>query len=206
MRTQRNKETYMKVLLLGPERPAFIDFLRQSGDEPKRWEDALTEDSPVLRDTDYLVSYGYRHILSQRVLDLFPDKALNLHVAYLPWNRGADPNFWSLLECSPKGVTIHALDAGIDTGDILFQEEVAILDEDTLKTSYQRLSDTIERLFYATWAQIRSGSAPRVRQPAGGSFHLKKHRAAYEHLLVSGWDTPVRDLVGKALSGPRPTL
>ena len=37
----------------------------------------------------FLVSYGYRHILRKNVLDLFPDRAVNLHIAYLPWNRGA---------------------------------------------------------------------------------------------------------------------
>ena len=44
-------------------------------------------------------------------------------MSYLPWNRGADPNFWSILEDTPKGVTIHIMDESIDTGDILYQKD-----------------------------------------------------------------------------------
>ena len=46
---------------------------------------------------DFIVSYGYRHILSKNILDLLPNKIINLHISYLPYNRGADPNFWSFM-------------------------------------------------------------------------------------------------------------
>ena len=50
-----------------------------------------------------LVSFGYRFILPGDLLARFPDRAVNLHIAYLPWNRGAHPNVWSAYEGTPAG-------------------------------------------------------------------------------------------------------
>ena len=68
---------------------------------------------------DFLISYGYKFILKNDILSLFKKAAINLHISYLPYNRGSDPNFWSFMENSPKGVSIHYMDAGLDTGDII---------------------------------------------------------------------------------------
>ena len=86
---------------------------------------------------DALVSYRYRHILKGDVLGAFPDRAWNLHISLLPWNRGADPNLWSFLERTPKGVTIHHMDEGLDTGDLVAQRELHFdLDAHTLDSAY----------------------------------------------------------------------
>ena len=134
----------MNILLLGPYRKDIIDFLSSFGDKVTTTEAPLTDDSEYLCKTDFIISYGYRHILKKEILDRFPNKAINFHISLLPWNRGADPNLWSFIENTPKGVTIHYLDYGIDTGDILAQQEVNYVSEDTLRISYERLSKTIE--------------------------------------------------------------
>eukprot|EP00392_Amoebophrya_sp_AT5.2_P019205 g19951.t1 len=63
---------------------------------------------------DYCVSYGYRHIIRTPVIEGMFDRKriINLHISYLPYNRGADPNLWSILERTPPGVTIHHIDEG----------------------------------------------------------------------------------------------
>ena len=188
----------MNILLLGPYRENFIDFLSSFGDQVATREAPLTGDSECLCNIDFIISYGYRHILKKDVLDNFLKKAINLHISLLPWNRGADPSFWSFLEDTPKGVTIHYLDSGIDTGDILAQQEVDYMSEDTLRTSYERLSKTIEELFRRVWPNIRSGKQKSIPQPKGGSYHRLSDRSAFEYLLTKGWDTPVAGLVGKA--------
>jgi methionyl-tRNA formyltransferase len=95
-------------------------------------------------------------------------------------------------------VTIHYVDHGIDTGDIIVQKEVAFQPEETLKSSYRKLSVALEQLFMQTWPDIRAGNLKAKPQPAGGSFHRLKDRLAIEHLLYKGWDTPVAALIGKA--------
>ena len=45
-------------------------------------------------------------------------------MSYLPYNRGAHPNFWSFVNNTVKGVTIHEIDQGIDTGKIILQKSI----------------------------------------------------------------------------------
>ena len=71
---------------------------------------------------DLVISFGYRHIISQEQIDSSIAPIINLHVSYLPWNKGVHPNFWSHFDCTPSGVTIHEVDAGIDTGNIIYQK------------------------------------------------------------------------------------
>ena len=196
----------MNILLLGPYRKDLIDFLSSFGNKVAITEAPLTGDSECLCNIDFIISYGYRHILKKDILDKFLNKAINFHISLLPWNRGADPNLWSFLEDTPKGVTIHYLDYGIDTGDILAQQEVKYVPEDTLRTSYERLSKTIEELFRRVWPNIRSGKQKSTPQPYGGSYHHLSARARFEYLLTKGWDTPVADLIGKARMGSENVL
>lgn len=189
----------VKILFLGPLQEDLVKFMESFGDDVIQTEQGITLEDENLRQADFIVSYGYRHILNRLVIQSIEQRAINLHISYLPWNRGADPNLWSFLEDTPKGVTIHYLNEGIDTGDILVQEEVAYLAGDTLRTSYDRLSFSIENLFKKFWPFIRLGEWKAQPQPAGGSMHYKKDRVKYDYLLqAKGWETPVLEVLGKA--------
>lgn len=160
-------------------------------------------DEAVLNNTmpDFIISYGYRHIIKEWVINRYPDKIINLHISMLPWNRGADPNFWSFIDDTPKGVSIHYVDKGIDTGDIIAQKEVFFQGEHTLKTSYDKLQDEIQLLFRSKWKDIKSGNIERKKQTGNGSFHKSKDKEPLLHLLPKGYDTPVAFLIesGKKL-------
>jgi methionyl-tRNA formyltransferase len=92
-----------------------------------------------------IISYNYRYIISEEILRHF--KIVNLHISYLPFNRGAHPNIWSHLENTLKGVTIHYIDKGIDSGDIIAQKRVVLNENLTLKESYKKLHFHIQMLF-----------------------------------------------------------
>lgn len=164
------------------------------------FSDEITKELILHINPEFLISYNYRYIIKKEVINLLVNRAINLHISFLPWNRGADPNLWSFLEDTPKGVTIHHIACGIDTGDIITQRTVDFEAGDTLKTSYYRLSKTITDIFCETWPYIRKGKIKSFKQPAGGTYHRKQDRAHFEHLLTKGWDTPVADLIGKALN------
>jgi len=191
----------MKVLLLGPERPSIEACIRSYQDSMVRTEDPLALGDPVLNGVEFIVSYGYRHLIRPEVLARFGNRAVNLHVSMLPWNRGADPNLWSFLEDTPKGVTIHVLDAGLDTGPIIAQREVAAEAYDTLRTSYLRLCVEVEMLFCELWPAMRADAVEPVPQKGEGTLHRVADRLAYESLLTHGWETPVAGLTRKALGG-----
>ncbi len=115
------------------------------------------------------VLFGYK--LRPELLEMMPRGCVNLHPALLPYNRGAHPNVWSLVEGTPCGVTLHYMDAGIDTGDIIAQREVDADPADTGRSLYEKLERAALELFRDTWPLIRAGNAPRTPQPIGGSHH-----------------------------------
>ncbi|OGL45292.1 MAG: hypothetical protein A2161_04525 [Candidatus Schekmanbacteria bacterium RBG_13_48_7] len=191
----------MKVLLLGPVGSPLVSIIRDSYCEPIEFEDKIDKQFLVNRTIDFVVSYRYRHILAKDIIDYLNGKIINLHISFLPWNRGSDPNLWSFLEDTPKGVTIHHIDEGIDTGDIIAQKQLYFDPEiDTLTTSYLTLNKEIVSLFNQYWPRIMCGESQRHKQHNSGSFHRTKDKKEFEFLLKNtGWNTPVRELIGKAL-------
>ena len=188
----------MNILHLGPDDPQLINILKKYNDRILSTQEKIDIYSRIILDIDFIVSYRYRHIIRKPVLDKFQKRAINIHISLLPWNKGADPNLWSFLEDTPKGVSIHYLDEGIDTGDILVQKKIEFTNQDTLGTSYQKLSELAYQLFESYWSEIREQQIEPKRQSEAGSFHYSKERLKYEHLLRLGWDTPIHELIGKA--------
>lgn len=187
----------MRILILGYTPSPLEEAIILSGCSVASSNAPL--DDQILSQSDFIISYGYRHIIKQNVLDRFPSRIINLHVSYLPWNRGADPNLWSFLEDTPKGITIHYMDAGIDTGDIIHQEEVEMGSNETLGTSYAKLQDAMLEAFKRIWPSIMNGTAGRHPQKGKGTYHRLADKAPYAHLWSEqGWNTPVKRLAGKA--------
>ncbi len=184
------------VLFLGPADAPLLAWLREREARVAQTAAAVSAASLAADGHDFLVSYGYRHILRPEVLALFPGRAVNLHISLLPWNRGADPNLWSFVEDTPKGVSIHYLDEGVDTGDLIAQQELRF-DEpgETLASTHAALCAAVEALFREFWPAIREQRCPRRPQAPGGSLHRSRDRERLAPLLRLGWETPVAELV-----------
>jgi methionyl-tRNA formyltransferase len=155
-----------------------------------------------VQEADFVISYGYRHIIRKPHISRFGDRLINLHISHLPWNRGADPNLWSFIDGTPKGVSIHIVDEGLDTGPILIQREVHV--SGTLATSYQQLRDGMRALFAESWKAIRAGALmPRPQERASGSHHRSADKQDIWARLPLGFATPIVDVeaLGQALRG-----
>jgi methionyl-tRNA formyltransferase len=191
----------MNVLVLGKIPSPLVPIIRDSGCMVTEGSEHVDGDYLRRNAIDFLVSYGYRYIFQKSVIDQLKGKIINLHISLLPWNGGADPNFWSFLENTPKGVTIHYVGDGLDTGDIISQLEIFFDEQyNTLRTTYEKLSQQMVKLFKNSWPNILSGNVMRTKQPSFGSFHRLKDKERFNYLLAEkGWDTPVKDLIGKAL-------
>ena len=178
------------ILFLGDRESPLFEWLKSLGESVIQTSEKITPEFIDSNCIIFLVSYGYRHILRKNILELLPNSAINLHISYLPWNKGADPNFWSFLEDTPKGVTIHYLNEGVDTGDIIIQKEVKFnTKQETLATSYEKLQETIQDLFKQNWKDIKSGKCQRQKQVGNGSLHKVKDKEGMSHLLIDGWNT-----------------
>jgi len=124
---------------------------------------------------DLGLSVFFGHILKEGFLSLFPQGCINLHPAYLPYNRGQYPNVWSIVEDTPAGASLHYIDAGIDTGAIIGRRKVDVEPIDTGKTLYHKLERASVDLLIEMWPQIRSGQATKVVQDSSeGTYHRTK--------------------------------
>ncbi len=192
-----------KILFLGPSDSPLIHWLRGKDEKITQTAEKISPEFILENDFSFLISYGYRYILGKNILNKFPDKAINLHISYLPWNRGTDPNFWSFIENTPKGVTIHYLDEGVDTGDIIVQRAVQFdSKKETLATSYQQLHATIQQLFKENWQDIKTGLCHRKKQIGNGSTHKAKDKEPFLYLVKDRWNTSISVLEKSELKKP----
>ena len=193
----------MTILFLGPETSPLIAWLKAHESNVVHTDQKISDDYIRVNNVSFIVSFGYRHKISKLVLEAVSGRAVNLHISYLPWNRGADPNFWSFMEDTPKGVTVHFIDEGLDTGDIIGQRAVDFdLYAETLSTSYSRLHREVEGLFKELWSSIKGGTCKRGRQVGAGSHHVSRDKQELAWLLINGWDTPVSVLCEYSARSP----
>ncbi len=136
---------------------------------------------------DVAVSVLFNYVLTPSVFQLFPSGAVNLHPSYLPYNRGQYPNVWSLVEGTPSGVTLHYIDEGIDTGDIIAQQHVPIEPMDTGESLYGKLAQAALTLFVKTWPRLRAGTAGRQPQREPGTSHRARDVDQIDAIDLNRW-------------------
>tara|TARA_B100000963_G_C22565204_1_gene643326 strand:- start:201 stop:794 length:594 start_codon:yes stop_codon:yes gene_type:complete len=123
---------------------------------------------------DLIISFGYKHILSKKIIETSNCDIINLHISYLPWNRGAHPNFWSFYDNTISGVTIHLINEGIDKGNIIYQKKITFNPKElTFFESYNILLREIELLFLSKIEHILDKTYYTYPQIGEGSFHKK---------------------------------
>ena len=158
--------------------------------EPKvyRIENKLTPEAMEQMAPSFIISFNYRHMIPEEVLRRMPGRVINLHTSLLPYNRGSSPNFFSFLCDTPKGVTIHLVDRGLDTGDILCQREISFDEEkETFASSYDRLLLEVKELFRENWEKIKRGDVVPRRQEGEGSFHRMRELTAIREQMPFTW-------------------
>jgi methionyl-tRNA formyltransferase len=108
---------------------------------------------------DAIVIVGYGRIIPQWMLDLPPLGNINLHASLLPKYRGAAPIQWAIARGEAiTGVTTMKIDAGLDTGDILLQQEIPIAPDETAETLAPRLAGMGADLTVATLQGLQAGT------------------------------------------------
>ena len=112
------------------------------------------------------------YIIKQPILGITRSGIINFHPSYLPFNRGKNYNFWTIVEGTPFGVTLHFIGKGVDNGDIAFQSRIEKTWEDTGNTLYEKAQTEIVRLFIENFPSIKRGDIPRIPQDMRvGSYH-----------------------------------
>ena len=164
----------MKILCLYNNDIALdlFDWLTTQGHKTVKYCDKLNVDWCRKQDFDLTVSYTYRYILTGDVLEVLNYNAVNIHNAFLPFNRGADPNLWSILEDTPRGVTLHYMNSSLDKGSIIVQMPVSkVKDSDTLESSYNTLDQAAKNLFKSSFQYYDYWQDMKKEVCAEGSYH-----------------------------------
>ena len=151
---------------------------------------------------EMVVVVAFGQILPKVIIDLPPLKCLNIHPSLLPKYRGTAPLNWPIIRGETKtGVTIMLMDEGMDSGDILLQQETNIDVDETYGELHDRLASTGASLLVEAIDQVVAGKSVRKPQDASGvtfAPRLKKETGKIN------WHNNVSDIVN-LIRGLSPT-
>jgi len=141
------------VPLFRPASPGNPDFIEEiSGLQP-----------------DLIVSAGYWGILPKRLLEIPKMASVNFHASLLPRHCGKHPVFWALWYGDTEtGITLHHMNEGIDTGDIVYVKRVRVLPRDRVPTLYNRIMNASMPLVDRLFRDTAEGRVPRKPQSSKG--------------------------------------
>ncbi len=163
--------------------------------QPQRVKDPSFMETLKQFSPDLIVVAAFGQILPREVLNFPPLGCINVHPSLLPRYRGAAPLNWTLINGETRtGVTIMYMDEGLDTGDILLQEETPVEPEETFGQLHDRLAALGADLLIQTIQLLEAHRAPRRPQEDSLSSYapmLKK-----EDGLIC-WDEEVSAIVNR---------
>lgn len=109
----------------------------------------------------------------------------NIHFSYLPAYKGMYTSIWPILNGETfSGVTLHRIDPGIDTGDIINQAKFDIDINDTSRVLYSKYLENSIQLFKENYQLLLSGSVASKRQPIIGSTYYSKSSIDFKNITI----------------------
>ena len=157
-------------------------------------------------DCDILVSMSFNQIFRKDIINLTPIGIINCHAGKLPFYRGRNILNWVLINDEKEfGITVHFVDEGIDTGDIILQETFSITDKDNYSTLLDISYSSCANILYKSLVQIFEGQSKRIVQksihPVG--FYCGIRGEGDE---IINWNNTSRDIFNfiRSISKPGP--
>lgn len=184
----------MKILFLYNNQCAveLSDWIKKRGHDVVLCNEVIDYSWCQNKSFDLVVSYTYRYILSKEVIEAFDGNVVNLHNSFLPFNRGADPNIWSVVDKTPRGVTLHYMDAGLDKGYIIAQKFVIDGENETFKSSYDNLDAAAKELFKEAFYYVDFWPELKKQAIGIGNYHsvkdglkIKEQIESYDETIAS---------------------
>ena len=132
---------------------------------------------------DLIVTCAYGQIIPEEILSSPRLGCINVHASLLPKLRGGSPLHHAIIDGYDKtGVTIMYMDKGMDTGDIITQEEIPILDSDTVGSIHDKLSILGSELLYKTLPSIINRTNTRIKQDDSQATYC--HNITHEEEII----------------------
>jgi len=116
-------------------------------------------------DPDLIAIAAFGQILREGIIEVPRLACINLHPSLLPAYRGPNPFYWVLANGETEtGITVHHVDTGIDTGDIVLQRRLPLEPDETEATLRDRMLPRSAELFVRAVDALADGSAQRIAQ------------------------------------------
>ena len=145
---------------------------------------------------DLIVTCAYGQIIPKAILDYPRLGCINVHASLLPKLRGGAPIHKSIIDdYGTTGVTIMYMDVKMDSGDIISQREVKILDSDNLESLHDKLSEVGTSLLLDTLPNIIDGSNSRTKQDEDEVTYAYNIKREEEHIDFSKTSREVFNLI-----------
>jgi methionyl-tRNA formyltransferase len=155
---------------------SFLQHARENGipiHEPEKPNAPDFVETMRALDPDLFVAVGYMLLLKEPLLSVPRIAAANFHASLLPAYRGKHPVFWALRAGETWcGLTVHQMNAGLDTGDIMFQVRVPVRDGDSVAALYDRIMAESVPLAARLVSAAAGGNIPRTPQPQEGASYF----------------------------------
>lgn len=165
-------DSEIKVCFIVPRNDTKDSFLKEKADEygidylcPVKVNSDEFYEIAQKYTCDLFVSMSYNQIFRSRIYNLPPLKTINCHAGKLPRYRGRNILNWALINDEKEfGITVHYVDDGIDTGDIILQRIYPITDEDNYNTLLEVAYKECPDILYQAIKEIQNGTAHRIPQ------------------------------------------
>lgn len=159
-----------------------------------------------LYDSDIFVSLAFNQIFKKDAIQLPLRGVINCHAGKLPRYRGRNILNWALINDEREfGITVHFVDEGIDTGDIIFQKTFSISDEDNYKSLLHKAHEECGPIVLESLRKIQSNNFTRIKQKDTGiePFYCVGRKPGDEKI---NWHQSSRDIFNfiRAVSDPGP--
>ena len=145
---------------------------------------------------DYIIGIHFPYIIPLQVLNIPKIGFMNLHPAFLPFNKGWHTPSWAIYDGTKYGATLHFMSEELDAGDIVNQMETKVFPDDTANTLYQRVMDTEVETFVESFDEIVSLNPQRKKQLKSGTSYQKKDLNSIRELYLEE-KVLTKDLINK---------
>lgn len=178
-----------------------IDYLKHENINSKEFVKIIKKYS-----CDLFVSMSFNQIFKTEIINLPKYKIINCHAGRLPFYRGRNILNWALINDEKEfGITVHYVDEGIDTGDIILQKSYSISDRDTYKTLLERAYINCADVLYCAVSMFKEGIPCAVKQKDINKvgFYCSQRKEGDE---ILDWNQTSREIFNfvRAISYPAP--
>ena len=133
---------------------------------------------------DYIFGIHFPYIIPAEILGIPKIGVVNLHPAFLPYNKGWHTPSWAIIEGHPYGATLHFMEQALDEGDIIHQKKMDVYPIDTANSLYKRVLKLEEEVFYESFDSLSKLKPNRIKQLDKGTSHQKKDLKSVQEIDI----------------------